>query len=78
MTNAQLVIDASVLAQIYVKDVEERFSTIAEDIVEQHIRGSIELVAPQFILYEIPSAIQRAVRRRRLARTTHAWRSGTF
>ncbi len=63
----QLVIDASVLAQIYVRDAEERFSAVAEDIVRRHVAGSMELVAPQFILYEIPSAIHRAVRRRRLA-----------
>ena len=67
MTDAQLVIDASVLAQIYVRDIEERFSPLAEEIVRRHVSGSIELVAPQFILYEIPSAIHRAVRRRRLA-----------
>ena len=66
MTDSQLVIDASVLAQIYVKDDEEPFTTAAEEIVRRHVSGSIELVAPQFILYEIPSAIHRAVRRRRL------------
>ena len=66
MTESQLVIDASVLAQVYVKDAEERFTTVAEEIVRRHVNGSIELVAPQFILYEIPSAIHRAVRRRRL------------
>ena len=66
MTASQLVIDASVLAQIYIKDEEERFYTAAEEIVRLHVSGSIELVAPQFILDEIPSAIHRAVRRRRL------------
>ena len=67
MTDSQLVIDASVLAQIYVKDVEEQFSPVAEEIVGRHVIGSLELVAPQFIFYEIPSAIHRAARRRRLA-----------
>ena len=66
MTGSQLVIDASVLAQIYVRDEEEQFATVAEEIVRRHVNGLVELVAPPFILYEIPSAIHRAVRRRRL------------
>lgn len=66
MTDSHLVIDASVLAQIYAKDKEEQFTALAEEIVRRHVSGSIELVAPQFILYEIPSAIHRAVRRQRL------------
>ncbi len=67
MTDRQLVVDASVLAQIYVKDEEEQFAYIAEGIVRQYVDGSLDLVAPQVILYEIPSAIHRAVRRRRLS-----------
>ena len=35
MTDSQLVIDASVLAQIYVKDDEEPFTTAAEEIVRR-------------------------------------------
>ena len=66
MTDTSLVIDASVLAQIYVRDEDEPFTAIADALIRQHVTGSIELVAPQFILYEIPSAIHRAVRRRRL------------
>lgn len=58
------VIDASVLAKVYLKD--EEFSSLAEEIVSRYIDGTIELIAPQFILYEIPSAIQTAVRRNRL------------
>jgi predicted nucleic acid-binding protein len=66
MTDTSLVIDASVLAQLYVRDEDEPFTAVADALVRQHSTGSIELVAPQFILYEIPSAIHRAVRRRRL------------
>ena len=66
MTDAQLVIDASVLVQLYVKDAEERFAAVADDIIRRHVGGMIELVAPQIILYEVPSAIRRAVRRGRL------------
>ncbi|MEX1254341.1 MAG: type II toxin-antitoxin system VapC family toxin [Dehalococcoidia bacterium] len=66
MTDQQLVIDASVLVQLYVKDAAEKFTDVADDIVRRHVGGTLELVAPQFILYEIPSAIRRAVRRGRL------------
>ncbi len=61
------VIDASVLAQLYIVDEDEQFTDLAKTIVRRHTDGRLELVAPQFILYEIPSAIHRAVRRRRLA-----------
>ncbi len=64
MTDDLWVIDASVLAKVYLKD--EEFAPLAEEIVRRYVDGSIELIAPQFVLYEIPSAIQAAVRRRRL------------
>ena len=65
MTNGLWVIGASVLAKVFLKD--EDHASIAEGIVSQFVTASIELVAPQFILYEIPSAIEIAVRRQRLA-----------
>ena len=61
------VIDASVLAQLYVRDEEEHYTDIADDIVRRSINDTLRLVAPQLILYEVPSAIHRAVRRKRLA-----------
>lgn len=64
MTNGLWVIDASVLAKVFLKD--EDHASIAEEIVSQFVAASIELVAPHFILYEIPSAIETAVRRQRL------------
>jgi len=64
MTNGRLVVDASILAKVYLKD--EPFSEVARDILDRYAHGTIELFAPQFLLYEIPSAIQGAVRRRRL------------
>ena len=60
MTDGPWVIDSSVLAKVYLKD--EEFAGVAQRLFE----GSVELVAPQVILYEIPSAIQAAVRRNRL------------
>jgi predicted nucleic acid-binding protein len=64
MTNGLWVIDASVLAKVYLKD--EEFAPLAHELVRRYVDGSVELIAPQFIQYEIPSAIQAAVRRRRL------------
>lgn len=64
MNGASWVIDASVLAKIYLKD--EDFSSLAADIVSRHVDGSLELIAPQVILYEMPRAIQAAVRQHRL------------
>ena len=64
MTPIPWVIDASVLAKVYLRD--EEFAPLAEQIVRRYVDGSIELVAPQLILYEIPSAIQAAARRSRL------------
>lgn len=65
MTPEQWVIDASVLAKIYLKD--EEYTDIAEAIVDRYVAGAVDLIAPQFILYEVPSTILAAVRRRRLA-----------
>ncbi|MCH7580332.1 MAG: type II toxin-antitoxin system VapC family toxin [Chloroflexi bacterium] len=67
MNGDSWVIDASVLAQLYIVDEDEQFTDLAKTIVRRHTDGRLELVAPQFILYEVPSAIHRAVRRRRLA-----------
>ena len=64
MNDGSWVIDASVLAKVYLKD--EEHSALAADIVSRYIDGSLELIAPQVILYEIPRAIQAAVRVRRL------------
>ena len=66
MNGSPWVIDASVVAKIYLRD--EEFADEARDIVGRHVRGDVELVAPQFILYEIPSAIEAAVRQRRFDR----------
>ena len=64
MTDGPLVIDASVLAKIYLRD--EEFSRVAEALVRGHSTGARQLVAPDLIQYEIARAIQAAVRKRRL------------
>jgi len=64
MNGSRWVIDASVVAKVYLKD--EEFSSQADAVISHYIDGSVELIAPQIILYEIPRAIEAAVRRRRL------------
>lgn len=64
MTNDRLVVDASIVAKAYLKD--EAHTAIAQAILADFAFGRVELIAPQFLLYEIPSAIQGAVLRRRL------------
>lgn len=65
MTNGSWVIDASVVAKLYLRD--EEFADVAQRMVRGFVNGELDLVAPTFILYEIPSAIQAAVRRERLS-----------
>lgn len=65
MSDDDLVVDASVLVQLYVRD-EEDVTEFADEILRRSIKGSISLVAPQVILYEVPSAVRRSLRRRRI------------
>ena len=64
MNGGSWVIDASVLAKVYLRD--EEFSALAAGIVSRYVEGDLELIAPLIIAFEIPNAIQAAVRRRRL------------
>ena len=61
----RLVVDASVIAKVYLRDEEN--SDVARDLVARFTRGALDLIAPQYILYELPSAILNAVRQQRLA-----------
>jgi predicted nucleic acid-binding protein len=60
----RLVIDASVLAKLYLRD--EEYVEVADRLIDDFVAGAIELAAPQVILYEVPSTIRAAVLRRRL------------
>jgi predicted nucleic acid-binding protein len=60
----RLVVDASVVAKFYLKD--EDHSQIAQQLLGDFSAGSIDLVAPQFLLHEVASTLLGAVRRRRL------------
>jgi len=61
----RLVVDASVVAKAYLRD--EDHSEISDSILLEFAAGSLELLAPQYILYEVPSTILNAVRQRRLS-----------
>lgn len=65
MSIRRLVVDASIVAKAYLKD--EAFSEIADGVLSDFATGALDLVAPQLILYEIPSAIEKALRRGRIA-----------
>ncbi len=60
----RLVIDASVLAKSYLRD--ETHTDRVDELLDQFALGHLELMAPQLVLYEVPSTILNAVRRRRL------------
>ena len=57
-------VDASVVAKFYLKD--EDYSDVAAEVLNDFGDGLIDLIGPQFLLYEVASAILGAVRRRRL------------
>jgi predicted nucleic acid-binding protein len=65
MTNGRLVVDASIVAKAYLKD--EAFSDIAAALLGDFAHGTVELFAPQVLLCEIPSALEKAVRRGRIS-----------
>lgn len=61
----RLVVDASVIAKAYLRD--EEHSQVSDHILLSFAAGSLDLIAPQYILYEVPSTILNAVRQRRLS-----------
>ena len=61
----RLVVDASVIAKIFLKDEDPR--AVARTIALSFASGVLDLIAPEIILYEVPSAILNAVRRQRLS-----------
>lgn len=61
----RLVVDASVVAKVYLRD--EEHTDLAVDLVTRFVLGQVDIVAPEYILYEVPSAILNAVRRKRLS-----------
>lgn len=58
------VVDASVATKWHLKD--EPWTHQAQAILTEYQEGRIDLVAPAFIRYEVPSAIRKTLRTRRL------------
>lgn len=61
---ASLVIDASVVAKLYLRD--EKWLDKADEVFRQFGNGELELLAPRLISYEVPAAICKASSRQRL------------
>lgn len=53
----QLVVDASVVAKLYLKD--EQYTDKADLLFSRFEQGDIQLIAPRLITYEVPAAIKR-------------------
>ena len=53
----QLVVDASVVAKLYLKD--EQYTDKADLLFSRFEQGGIQLIAPRLITYEVPAAIKR-------------------
>lgn len=53
----QLVVDANVVAKLYLKD--EQYTDKTDLLFSRFRRGEIHLVAPHVITYEVPAAIKR-------------------
>lgn len=67
MSNGRLVVDASIVAKTYLRD--EAFTELADAVLDEQATGNLEIIAPRFILYEIPSALQKAAKQQRISET---------
>ncbi|MBA7684629.1 hypothetical protein ES703_93035 [subsurface metagenome] len=52
-----LVVDASVVAKLYLRD--EQHTAKADLLFSRFQRGEVQLIAPRLITYEVPAAIKR-------------------
>ena len=57
----QLVVDANVVAKLYLKD--EQYTEKADLLFSRFKRGEVQLIAPRVITYEVPAAIKRGAAR---------------
>lgn len=62
----QLVVDANVVAKLYLKD--EEYTDKANLLFSRFEQGQIELIAPRLISYEVPAAIKRGAVRGRASK----------
>jgi predicted nucleic acid-binding protein len=67
----QLVVDANVVAKLYLKD--EQYTNKADLLFSRFEQGEIQLIAPRFITYEVPAAIKRGAVR--VKATKETWRA---
>lgn len=67
----QLVVDANVVAKLYLKD--EQYTDKAVLLFSRFKRGEIYLAAPRLITYEVPAAIKRGAVRAKAGEET--WRA---
>jgi predicted nucleic acid-binding protein len=57
----QLVVDASVVAKLYLRD--EMYTKNADLLFSRFAGGQLQLVAPSLITYEVPAAVKKGVAR---------------
>jgi len=62
----QLVVDANVVAKLYLKD--EQYVDKADLLFSRFEQGGIQLIAPRLITYEVPAAIKRGAFRVKAAK----------
>ena len=67
----QLVVDANVVAKLYLKD--EQDTDKADLLFSRFEQGGIQLIAPRIITYEVPAAIQKGAVRAKVGEET--WRA---
>jgi len=60
----QLVIDANVIAKLYLRD--EQYTINADTLFSKFQQGEVKLIAPRLIMYEVPASIKKAVTRARV------------
>lgn len=64
----QLVVDASVVAKLYLRD--EQYTANADLLFSRFQRGEVQLIAPHLVTYEVPAAIKRGAARVKAAKET--------
>ena len=67
----QLVVDANVVAKLYLRD--ERYTANTDLLFSRFQRGEVRLIAPRLITYEVPAAIKRGAVR--VKATEETWRA---
>ena len=63
-----LVVDANVIAKLYLRD--EQYIDKADLLFDRFQKGNVDLIAPRVITYEVPAAIKRGAGRVRASEET--------